>query len=273
MTNAAAPPASPMQLPSTWDAVAPGYAEAFARHTAYAEEALRIASPASSARVLDVGTGAGALAFAAAPRVARVDAVDFSPGMIEQVRARCAREHVANVHAAVMDAQSLGFADASFDAAFSLFTFMFVPDRARAFRELHRVLSPGGRVVVATWAPIDRRPMMKLGFDAMAEALPELPQPQKGDLQQPDECIAELSAAGFGAVGVSTFSASIRADSSEHYLSIMERTGAPFAMLKKRLGEEGWAAATRRLLEAVRRRIPAGGVDLAAEAMLTSGTR
>ena len=273
MTDAPTPPASPMQMPATWDAVASGYAEELGRHTAYAEEALRIAAPAPSARVLDVGTGPGVLAFLVAPRVAQVDAVDFSPGMIEQVRARGERERITNVRGAVMDAQSLAFADATFDAAFSLFVFMFVPDRARGFRELFRVLKPGGRVVVATWAPIDRRPMMKVGFEALAEALPELPPPQKGDLQQPEECIRELSAAGFGAVEVRAFSASLHVDSPEQYLAMMERTGAPFAMLKKRLGPEGWAAAMSRMVEALRPRIPVGGVDLAAEALITSGTR
>lgn len=273
MTQSAPPSGSPMQLPATWDAVAPGYAEELSRHTTYAEEALRIAGIRPGARVLDVGTGPGVLAFLAAARGATVDAVDFSPGMIAQVHARCAREQIANVRAMVMDAQALGFPDESFDAAFALFMFMFVPDRARAFRELQRVLRPGGRVVVATWAPIDRRPLMKIGFDALAEALPELPQPQKGDLQQPDECIRELSAAGFRDVGVTAVTATIRAESPEHYLAIMERTGAPFAMLRKRLGAEGWAAAQQRMLESLRRRIPASGLELAAEALLTSGMR
>jgi ubiquinone/menaquinone biosynthesis C-methylase UbiE len=266
-------PASPMQSPATWDVIAAGYAEEWMRHTAYAQEVLAIAEPAASARVLDVGTGAGSLAFAAAPRVAHVTAIDFSPGMIEQVRARATRERISNVEALVMDAQTLAFADETFDAAFSLFAFMFFPDRARAFRELHRVLRPEGRVVVATWAPIDRRPMMKIGFDALAEALPELPPQQKGDLQHPDECVRELSAAGFRDCSARAFGAALHVDSPEHYLAVMAKTGAPFAMLRKRLGEDAWAAAWQRILESVRRRIPATGMDLAAEALLTSGTR
>jgi ubiquinone/menaquinone biosynthesis C-methylase UbiE len=268
-----APPASPLQQPATWDSVAVGYAEDLGRRGAFADEALRIAAPQLDARVLDVGTGPGTMAFAAASRVASVDAVDFSPGMIEQVRARCAEERISNVHAAVMDGQALAFPDQSFDAAFSLFVFMFFPDRARAFRELHRVIKPGGRAVIATWAPIERRPWMKLGFDALAEALPELPKMQKGDLQEPGECIAEMSAAGFIDVRVQTFSDVVRVDSAEQYVAFMERTGAPFAALKKRLGPEAWPAAAQRLLEAVRRRVPAQGAQLSAEALLTTGTR
>lgn len=270
MSEGSSPPTSPMQNPSTWDAVAAGYAEELGRHVPYAEEALRLAPPAAAARVLDVGAGPGVLAFMAAPSVARVDAIDFSPGMIEQIRERCARERIANVHAAVMDAQSLAFPGATFDAAYSLFAFMFFPSRPRAFGEMRRVLKPGGRVVVATWAPIDRRPLMKVGFDALAEALPQLPPPQKGDLQTPEDCIAEMSAAGFRDVRVKAFSANLRIASPEHYVAMMARTGAPFAALKKRLGDEAWAAAEQRLLEGVRRRLPSAGADLPAEAMITT---
>jgi len=263
-----------MQQPTTWSAVAEGYAEEMAAHAAlYAEEALRLVGTQPSDHVLYVGTGPGSLAFIAAPRVARVTAVDFSPGMIEQLKARAVRDGIQNIESAVMDAQALEFADSSFDAVCCMFTFMFIPDRALAFREIHRVLRPGGRALVATWAPIDRRPMMKIGFDALVEALPDLPPMPKGDLQDPDECIREMTAAGFGQVTANRFDASIHVPSAEQYVRSMVRAGAPFEMLKKRLGEEGWAKASVRFLGAVRRRIPEGGVDLGAEAILTLGTR
>jgi hypothetical protein len=135
------------------------------------------------------------------------------------------------------------------------------------------VLRPGGRALVATWAPIDRRPMMKVGFDSLAEALPQLPPVTKGDLQQTDECVREMSAGGFHDVAAHVFTASTHVDSAEHYLRVMERGGAPFVAIRKKLGAEAWAEAEARLLDAVRRRIPAGGADLAAEAILTVGSR
>jgi ubiquinone/menaquinone biosynthesis C-methylase UbiE len=61
-----------------------------------------------------------------------------------------------------------------------MFGFMSFPDRARAFREIYRVLRPGGRALVATWGPIDRLPPMKVGFDSLSEALPQLPRMPKG---------------------------------------------------------------------------------------------
>jgi len=267
-------PSGPMQLPATWNASAPGYAEYMVTHAAmYAERALEIVPLRPTDNVLDVAAGPGSLAFVAAPRAAHVLAVDFADGMVEQIRTRAKRDGVSNVEARVMDAQSLDLPEGSFDAAFCMFGFMFFPDRMRAFRELCRVLRPGGRALVATWAPIERRPLMKVGFDSLAEALPGLPPLTKGDLQQSDECVREMTGGGFRDVAAQVFTASMHVDSAEHYLRVMERAGGPFLALKKKLGADAWAQVEARLLDAVRRRIPEGGTDLAAEAILTVGTR
>ena len=114
---------------------------------------------------------------------------------------------------------------------------------------------------------------MKLGFDALAEALPSAPPQQKGDLQAPEDCVREMSAGGFVDVASEPFTASWRVESAEQYLGFMERSGAPFAMMRKKLGPEAWAEVQRKLLEALRARLPAGGADFAAEALLTRGTR
>jgi ubiquinone/menaquinone biosynthesis C-methylase UbiE len=266
------PQPGPMQQPATWSATAEGYAEEIVQHAGlYAEKALSMLGPRPNDQLLDIATGPGTLAFLAAPRVARVVATDFAPGMIEQLVARAAREGVANVEGLVMDAQTLAFADASFDAVFCMFGFMFFPDRARVFHEMRRVLRPGSRALMATWGPIERRPLMKIGFDAMAEALPQFPPPTKGDLQSREDCVREMSDAGFGEVTAELFTATAHADSAEHYLRIMARSGAPLVALKKKLGDAAWAETEKRLLAAIRRQVPEGGIDLPAEAILTVG--
>jgi SAM-dependent methyltransferase len=81
-----------------WD----GRAPAFARHTeetGYAELLLDLLRPDPSWTVLDVGSGPGTLAVPFARRVAQVTALDFSPAMLDLLRARCAREGVRNVAA------------------------------------------------------------------------------------------------------------------------------------------------------------------------------
>jgi ubiquinone/menaquinone biosynthesis C-methylase UbiE len=265
---------SPMQLPETWDAVAPGYADEARKHAAhYAREALRRVPVEAGARVLDLATGPGTLAFLAAETANHVIATDFSSGMIDALCAHARAAGVSNVEGRVMDAQALELPDASVDLAYCMFAFMFFPDRGKVFAECRRVLRAGGRLVIGTWAPIDRRPLMKLGFDAMAEALPSAPRPLKGDLQSSGECIAEMSAAGFSDVESIPFTASWRVESAEQYVRFMERSGAPFAMIRKKLGDSAWAAVHQKLLDSIRARLPEGGADLSAEALLTRGTR
>jgi len=271
MTQPSSP--GPNQMPAAWSAAASGYAEFVGSWREFPVEAARLARLRPTDVVLDVAAGPGTLALVVAPSVARVVATDFSPGMLQELEARAARESVRNVETAVMDAQELKLEDASFDAAFCMFGFMFFPDRPKAFRELLRVLKPGGRGVVATWAPIDRRPLMKVAMDAFAEAMPQMPPMAKGDLQTVEECRAEMSAAGFREVEVHPFTASFRIDSAASYLEATTRAAAPLVMLRKKLGEQVWAEMERRVLAIVERKIPSGGTSLSAEALITVGVR
>lgn len=122
--------------------------------------------------VLDVGCGTGVLAAAAAERVGpdgEVTGVDINRGMLE-VAARSG-DHVTWLEA---DAQQLPFDSESFDAVASQFALMFVPDPARALREMVRVARPGGRVAVAVWGSLETSP----GFAAMARLLSDMLSPE-----------------------------------------------------------------------------------------------
>jgi hypothetical protein len=54
---------------------------------------------------------------------------------------------------------------------------------------------------------------------------------------------------------------------------IMERSGAGFAMIRKKIGEQAWPAFHKRLVDVIARRVPASGCDLSAEAILSVGSR
>jgi SAM-dependent methyltransferase len=102
--------------------------------------------------VIDVGTGSGGtIAIPAAQRGAKVVGVDLTPELLEHARRRAAEAGV-EIEWVEADAQSLPFADASFDRVLSTFGAMFAPDHARAAAELVRVCRPGGLVAMATWA-------------------------------------------------------------------------------------------------------------------------
>lgn len=272
MSEPAVPPRSPLQSPETWDAVAPAYRDTVRKHFYhYAEEIIRLAELKDTDHVLDIACGPGTVALRVASQVSKVEAIDFSPGMVAEVNQSAKTEKLSNVTAQVMDASLLNFADASFDVAFCVFGFMFFPDRAKSFSEMRRVLRPGGRALMATWGPIAERPMMKLGFDALAEALPDLPAPTKGDLQTEPDCQREMREAGFKDVQTKLFTASAHIESAAQYVDFMERGGAPFAALRKKFGEDKWPAIHQRFFAAVAKRIPKGGIELSALAVISVG--
>jgi ubiquinone/menaquinone biosynthesis C-methylase UbiE len=103
-------------------------------------------------RALDVGTGTGALAFALAPRVREVVAVDSDAAMLAQARAGAP----ANVELLEAGAERLPFEDASFDLVATLRTLHHVHRPELAVAELTRVARPGAVVfVVDQVAPVD----------------------------------------------------------------------------------------------------------------------
>ena len=108
----------------------------------------------TASRVLDVGCGTGVLAREAFGRVGpdgRVVGLDLNEGML----AIAARVE-PRVEWRRGDAASLPFEDACFDMVVSQFALMYFPDRVASLREIWRTLAPGGRLAIATWAPIDR---------------------------------------------------------------------------------------------------------------------
>jgi SAM-dependent methyltransferase len=103
-------------------------------------------------RALDVGSGLGALAFALAPRVREVVAVDHDAAAVERVRAAAP----ANVEVLVGDGEHLPFGPFEFDLSASLRTLHHTPRPELLVAELVRVTRSGGTIlVVDQLAPVD----------------------------------------------------------------------------------------------------------------------
>ncbi len=102
--------------------------------------------------VLDLGSGPGLDALLAATQVGptgRVIGVDMTPEMLERARATAARAGASQVEFRQGRLEALPVADASVDAVTSNCVINLVPDKAAVFREIARVLRPGGRAVIA----------------------------------------------------------------------------------------------------------------------------
>src|SRR3954468_24179080 len=120
-------------------------------------------------RVLDVACGSGIVARTAAPLVGssgQVAGLDANPAMLAVARQAAAADGL-NIEWRVGNAQSLPFADRSFDLVLCQHGLQFFPDRLAALTEMHRVLAPGGRVAIVTWRGLDQHPL----FAAFARAL------------------------------------------------------------------------------------------------------
>jgi SAM-dependent methyltransferase len=99
-------------------------------------------------RILDVGTGTGALAAAleAATPTGEITGIDPSEGFIEHARTASGRARFD-----VGNAQNLPYGDAAFDRSMALLVINFVPDHARALGEMRRVTRPKGVVSACVW--------------------------------------------------------------------------------------------------------------------------
>jgi arsenite methyltransferase len=138
-------------------------------------------------KVLDIGSGPGLLAAELADEGADVLGVDPSESMLAMARAR----EIPRAAFEPGDALSLPVADASFDAAVSTQVLEYVEDVAGALREAHRVLRPGGRLLVLdtdwdsiVWhtADLDRMRRVLAAWDAHL-ADPHLPRQLPGLLR------------------------------------------------------------------------------------------
>ncbi|GAB5452912.1 MAG: methyltransferase domain-containing protein [Halioglobus sp.] len=125
----------------------------------FGEWAVKVADAANikqGQRVLDVACGTGVLSRELATRTT-------SSGGVTGLDPNCGMLALAKERSPAIDwqegvAESLPFTDESFDAVVSQFGLMFFVDREKAIREMLRVLSPGGRMVVAVWDSLSNIP-------------------------------------------------------------------------------------------------------------------
>jgi ubiquinone/menaquinone biosynthesis C-methylase UbiE len=259
---------NPLAMPMAWDLVADGYvSDVVPMFTGFAETALLMAALPPGAQVLDVCCGPGTLALVAAKAAARVDALDFSPVMIERL------ERVAppNVFPRLGDAQALPYPDQSFDAAFSMFGVIFFPDRAKGLAELHRVVRKGGRVVISSWPPSDRVPLMQVLFAAMREqglGLPEGP-PALGEAADYER---ELGVAGFKEIRPEVVTRVMTAPSLDALWDSLARSMAPLVLMRKAMGEERFAGLEKAIRQQLAARFGSGEQRIEMPAWLTVAT-
>lgn len=184
-------------------------------------------------RVLDVGCGTGIVARRAAPKVGDdgvVIGVDLNDAMLDVARATSQEGHPA-IEWRQGDATELPFDDEAFDVVFCQQVLQFVPDPRAALREIHRVLAPGGRLVMGVLRSLE----FNHPYVVLADALETHVSEEAAKMMRspfPDWDAAALRAlveeAGFDEVTVTIDVRSLRYPSAEEFLR-REAASSPLA--------------------------------------------
>ena len=210
-------------------------------------EVLALLAPRPGEAVLDVGSGPGFLVASIAAAVAPegvVHGVDPSPAMNALAREQTAGSPGAHIDEG--DASALPYPDARFDAAVSTQVYEYVTDVPAALTELHRVLRPGGRVLILdtdwdslVWHAADRALQDRI-MAAWAEHLadPHLPRTLSGHLRR----------SGFRVTGRAVIPLFNPTHEAETFSAMTIRTIADFVVGRQGVSQDdvdAWAADLR----------------------------
>ncbi len=150
--------------------------------------------------VLDLGSGAGFDILIAARKVGplgRAIGVDMTDAMLAKARANAASLGLAHVEFRKGEIESLPVDDSSIDVVISNCVLNLVPDKDRAFREIHRVLKSGGRLAISdmAWA-VEPDQAVRSDLEAIVGCI--------GGALVLDDFMARLRSAGFASIAVET---------------------------------------------------------------------
>jgi SAM-dependent methyltransferase len=256
-----------------WETNVSEYEDTFARLTRQATGPLLDAVDLRPGiRLLDIATGPGYVAAAAAARGARVVGIDFSAPMVAR-----ARELNPAIEFQEGDAEELSFPDASFDAVVMNFGILHLARPERAMNEAARVLKPGGRFAFTAWA----KPGEAVGFGMILNAIQS-----HGSLQVPlpegppffrfsdqAECERTLRAAGFQDVKVTRVPQVWRFNAPDEPLEAFYNGGVRIKAILRAQSSEALEAIRTAVREAAKKFIRHDVIEIPMPAVLTSAVK
>jgi ubiquinone/menaquinone biosynthesis C-methylase UbiE len=223
---------------SGWQDIPRQYHQAFGELTTQSiEPLLDAAGVKAGTRVIDIASGPGYVAAAAARRGATVIGVDFSAAMVAEARGRN-----PEIEFREGDAEQLPFGDALFDAAVMNFGILHLARPDHALVEACRVLRPGGRFSFTVWA----KPEETVGFQIVLASIakhgdPNVPLPEGPPFfrfSEPDECVRSFYDAGFESPKVSKVPQTWRLPAVESLFEFMKGSTVRTAgLLRGQTGE------------------------------------
>jgi SAM-dependent methyltransferase len=246
------------------------------------EALLEAAHLRSGMRVLDLACGVGDPALSIAEEVApsgRVTATDLGPGMMSLAEELARKKGLTNIEFREANAESLPFADESYDVLTCRFGIMFFPDLPKALGECFRVLKPGGRVAFVAWGK-GGQPFFTTTAGVLLKHVPAPPPPPDPDgpsmfmFGERGRLSRALEAAGFTNVHEEDRIVAGRWQSSvERYWEQFTEVAAPFRPLLAQLTPEKKDQAVKEILAALRKFWDGKELNMPLEIVIGTGTR
>jgi SAM-dependent methyltransferase len=201
------------------------------------------------AEVLDVATGTGHVALAAARRFARATGVDYVPALLEVARQRASAEGL-DVTFTEGDAENLPVQDTSYDYVLSTIGAMFAPNQEKTASELLRAARPGGTIGMINW-----RPEGFIGelFRTIGRHVPPPEGLKPAALWGSEERVRELFGDAVSTVSFKDGAITIGFLSPEHFADFFISNYGPTLKASEALEGERKDAFTRDLVELARR--------------------
>jgi SAM-dependent methyltransferase len=190
------------------------------------------------ATLLDVATGTGNVALAAARRFCAVTGIDYVPALLNVAERRAAAEGLDATFREA-DAEQLPFADGSFDYVVSAIGSMFAPDHARTAGEMARVCAPGGVIGVASWTPTGFVGGM---LKTVASYVAPPPGVQPPPLWGTEDHVAEIFGTGISGLTCTTTSVAQRFPSSAFFADFFIEHYGPTLKAAEAIDDDARAA-------------------------------
>lgn len=213
--------------------------------------------PAHAERILEVAAGTGVVSHHLVQALrpgATLVVTELQEGMLQVARSRLADD--PRVECRQADALALPFADHSFHVVVCQFGLMFFADKAAGLREMRRVLTPDGTLLLSTWCSLDDNPIARCANEELARAMPDAPPPffhVPFGLHNLDAVTTLLRGAGFSYVRADLVEL-VGESPSAHSAALGLMCGTPmYAQLQER------GADVRRLVDLVSARLAREG--------------
>lgn len=239
-----------------WERVAAGWSQMQRRMHSVAMPVSRwlidAIEPQPGERVLELAAGTGDTGFLAAELIQPGGTLICSDGaeaMLEQARKRADELGIRNAEFKPIELEWIDLPTASVDAVLCRWGYMFAVDREAAFRETRRVLRPGGRVALATWASLDENPWAGIRHAALAAEGHDAPAPVPFTLDTAELLRTLLEDAGFQDAVTEAIDVTFEQCDFDDYWETTLALSRQFAQQLDALDDAGRSALRERLAE------------------------